>query len=161
MMNQTLLYIFNKRKKKKILFWNLISRVKRKCLEKKKRKKTTYYKFNNNNKKNPSQSFLMHFEKFWLKRFSVVLIFHIYFHDFFCCSFAKSCPTFHHPGSATFQAPQSFTTSRSLLKFMSVAWVMLSSHLILCRALFLLPSIFPNIRVFSQESTLFIRWPKY
>ena len=52
MMNQTLLYIFNKRKKEKILFWNLISRVKRKCLEKKKRKKkTTEYKFNNNNKK--------------------------------------------------------------------------------------------------------------
>ena len=49
----------------------------------------------------------------------------------------------------------------SLLKFMSIEQVMPSSHLILCRPLLLLPSIFPSIRVFSKESVLHIRWPKY
>ena len=51
--------------------------------------------------------------------------------------------------------------SRSLLKFMSIESVMPSNHLILCRPLLLLPSIFPSIRVFSNESVLHIRWPKY
>ena len=55
----------------------------------------------------------------------------------------------------------SFTISRSLLKLMSVELVMPSSHLILCRPLLLLPSLFPSIRVFSSESVLCIRWPKY
>ena len=55
----------------------------------------------------------------------------------------------------------SITNSRSLLKFMSIELVMPSSHLILCRLLLLLPSIFPSMRVFSNESTLRIRWPKY
>ena len=55
----------------------------------------------------------------------------------------------------------SFTISLSLLKFLSVKSVMPSNHLILCRLLLLLPSIFPNIRVFSNESVLHIRWPKY
>ena len=50
---------------------------------------------------------------------------------------------------------------RSLLKLMSIESVMLSSHLILCHPLLLLPSIFPSIRVFSSESVLHIRWPKY
>ena len=54
----------------------------------------------------------------------------------------------------------SFTISRSLLRFMSIELVMLSNHLILCHPL-LLPSIFPNIMVFSNESVLHIRWPKY
>ena len=80
---------------------------------------------------------------------------------FCCCLFAKSCPTLHHPGSATFQAPHSFTTSGSLHKFMSIEWVMLSNHLILCRPPLLLPSIFPSIRVFSNKSVLPIRWLKY
>ena len=53
-----------------------------------------------------------------------------------------------------------YTTSQSLLKFMSIESVMLSNHLILCHP-FLLPSIFPSIRVFSNESVLHIRWPKY
>ena len=53
------------------------------------------------------------------------------------------------------------TNSRSLLKLMSIASLMPSKHLILCRPLFLLPSIFPSIRVFSNESVLRIRWPKY
>ena len=59
------------------------------------------------------------------------------------------------------QAPLSFTNSRSLLKLMPIESVMPSSHLILCRPLLLLPSIFPSIRVFSNESALRIRWPNY
>ena len=53
-----------------------------------------------------------------------------------------------------------FTNSRSLLKLMSMQWVMPSNHLILCHPLLLWPSIFPIIRVFSKESVLQIRWPK-
>ena len=59
------------------------------------------------------------------------------------------------------QASLSFTISQRLLKFMSVVSMMPSSYLILCRPLLLLPSIFPSIRVFSTESALHIRWPKY
>ena len=59
------------------------------------------------------------------------------------------------------QASLSITNSRSLLKLRSMEWVILSSHLILCRSLLLLPSIFPSIRVFSNESVLHIRWPKF
>ena len=57
------------------------------------------------------------------------------------------------------QASLSITNSQSLLKFMSIESVMPSNHLILCRLLLLLPSIFPSIRVFSNESALCIRWP--
>ena len=63
--------------------------------------------------------------------------------------------------TATHQASLSFTFSWSLLKFMSIKWMMLSNHLILCHPLLLLPSIFPSIRVFSSELALHIRWPKY
>ena len=59
------------------------------------------------------------------------------------------------------QASLSFTVSRSLLKLMSIKLVMPSNHLILCHPLVLLLSIFPSIRVFSNESALHIRWPKY
>ena len=59
------------------------------------------------------------------------------------------------------QASLSITNSRSLLKLMSIELVIPSNHLILCRPLLLLPSIFPSIRVFSNESALHIRWPKY
>ena len=59
------------------------------------------------------------------------------------------------------QASLSITNSRSLLKLMFFELVMPSNHLILCRPLLLLPSIFPSIRVFSNESVLCIRWPKY
>ena len=58
------------------------------------------------------------------------------------------------------QASLSFTISQSLLKLTSTELVMPTNHLILCRPLLLLPSIFPNIRVFSNESALCIRWPK-
>ena len=57
--------------------------------------------------------------------------------------------------------PWSITNSRSSLKLMSIESVMPSSHLILCRPLFLLPPIPPSIRVFSNESALHMRWPKY
>ena len=62
---------------------------------------------------------------------------------------------------AACQASLSITNSRSLLKLMSIESVMPSNHLILCRPLLLPSSIFPNIRVFSSESVLHIRWPKY
>ena len=65
------------------------------------------------------------------------------------------------PWTAAHQSSLSFTISRSLLKLMSIESVMPSNHLILCRPLLLLPSIFPSIRVFSSESALHIRWPKY
>ena len=63
--------------------------------------------------------------------------------------------------TAARQASLSFTNSWSLLKLMSIELVMPSNHLILCRPLLLLPSILPSIRVFSKESVLCIRWPKY
>ena len=65
------------------------------------------------------------------------------------------------PWIAAHQASLSITNSRSSLKFMSIKSVMPSSHLILWRPLLLLPPIPPNIRVFSNESTLHMRWPKY
>ena len=65
------------------------------------------------------------------------------------------------PWIAALQASLSFTNSQSLFKLMSIESVMPSNHLILCRPIFLLPSIFPSIRVFSNESALHIRWPKY
>ena len=65
------------------------------------------------------------------------------------------------PGITARQASLSITISRSSLKLMSMESVMPSSHLILCRPLLLLPPIPPSIRVFSNESTLHIRWPKY
>ena len=64
------------------------------------------------------------------------------------------------PWTAAYQAPLSFTISQSLLKFMSVELMMLSNHLILCHLLQILPSLFPCIRVFSNESVLCIRWTK-
>ena len=65
------------------------------------------------------------------------------------------------PWTVAHQTSLSITNSRSLLKFMSFKSVMPSNHLILCCPLLLLPSIFPSIRVFSNESVLLIRWPKY
>ena len=65
------------------------------------------------------------------------------------------------PWTAARQAPLSITNSRSVLRLLSVESVIPSNHRILCRPLLLLPSIFPSIRVFSNESALYIRWPKY
>ena len=76
----------------------------------------------------------------------------------FSCSVRSDSAT---PLTAARQASLFITNSRSLLKLMSFEWVMPSNHLILCCPLLLLPSIFPNIRVFSEESVLPIRWLKY
>ena len=65
------------------------------------------------------------------------------------------------PRTAAHQASLSITNSQSLLKLKSIELVMPSNHLILCCPLLLLPSIFPSIRVFSNESTLRMKWPKY
>ena len=68
---------------------------------------------------------------------------------------------FATPWTAAHQAPLSITNSRSLLKLMSSKLMMPSNHLILCCPLLLLPSTFPSIKVFFNESVLCIRWPKY
>ena len=68
---------------------------------------------------------------------------------------------FATPWTAAHQGSLSITNSRILLKLLSIESVMPSNHLILCRPLLLPPSIFPSIRVFSNESVLCIRWPKY
>ena len=92
-----------------------------------------------------------------------------------CCRYCKQCllwtfssvqlfscvQLFAIAWTAAHQAPLSITNSQSLLKFMSIESVIPSNHLILCHSLFLSPSIFPSLRVFSDESPLHIRWPKY
>ena len=72
-------------------------------------------------------------------------------------SVADSCPT---PWTAAYQVSLSITNSQSLLKLMPIESVMPSNHLILRCPFLLLPSVFPSIRVFSNESVLHIRWPK-
>ena len=71
-----------------------------------------------------------------------------------------SCSVFLIPSTAAYQASLSITNSQSLLKLVSIESVRPSNHLILCRPLLLPPSIFPSIRVFSNELVLHIRWPK-
>ena len=84
-----------------------------------------------------------------------------HFFSFFSVQSLSRVQLFVTPGTAACQASLSFTNSWSLLKLMSIESVMPSNHLILCCPLLLLPSIFPSIRVFSNESVLHIRWPKY
>ena len=76
-------------------------------------------------------------------------------------SVTQSCPTLCDPMNRSMPGLLSITNSQSSLRLTSSKSVMPSSHLILCRPLFLLPPIPPSIRVFSTESTLHIRWPKY
>ena len=76
-------------------------------------------------------------------------------------SVTQSCPTLCDPWIAAHQAFLSITNSQSSLRLTSIESVMPSSHLTLCRPLLLLPPIPPSIRVFSNESTLCMRWPKY
>ena len=83
-----------------------------------------------------------------------------------CCGFSSVQPLSHvrlsvTPWTAECQASLSITNSWSFLKLMCIDSVMPSNHLILCHPLLLLPSIFPSIRVFSNESVLHIRWPEY
>ena len=82
-------------------------------------------------------------------------------HQFSSVQLLSHVRLFATPWIAAHQASLSITNSRSLLKLMSIELVMPSSHLILCRPLLLLPPIPPSIRVFSNESTLRMRWPKY
>ena len=81
----------------------------------------------------------------------------------FCCcsSVTKLCPTLCDPMDCSSPGSPSLTIFWSLLKFMFIESVMPYNHLILCCPLLLLPSVFPSIRVFSSESALGIRWPKY
>ena len=81
----------------------------------------------------------------------------------FCCSLTQSCPITMQSSEqqATCQVSLSFTISQSLVKLMSIELRMPSNHLILCHPLLILPSIFPRIRLFSNESALHLRWPKY
>ena len=76
-------------------------------------------------------------------------------------SVAQLCPTLQPHGLPACQASLSFIISQSLLKLMSIESVMPSCHFSLCHPLLLLPAIFPSIRIFSYESVLHIRWPKY
>ena len=76
-------------------------------------------------------------------------------------SVSQSCPIVVTPWIAACQASLSITNSRSSLRLTSIESVMPSGHLILCHPLLLLPPIPPSIRVFSNESTLHVRWPKY
>ena len=78
-----------------------------------------------------------------------------------CCSFAKLCPTLCNPMVCSMPGFPILTISWNLLKFMSTESMMPSNHLIFCHPLLLLPSIFPSIRVFSNELALPIMWLKY
>ena len=86
---------------------------------------------------------------------------HPNFYQFSSVQSLTPAQLFATPWTEALQASLSITNSQSLLKFMSIELVMPSNHLILCHPLFLLPSIFPSIWVFSSESLLCIRWPKY
>ena len=76
-------------------------------------------------------------------------------------SVTQLCPALGDIMNCRHQASLSISNSQFLIKMMSIELVMPSNHLILCRPLLLLPSIFPSIRVFSNESVLHIRWPQY
>ena len=86
---------------------------------------------------------------------------HSCLHRICCCSVAKSYQLFARPRTVACQAPPSSTMAKSLLKFMSIESVMQSNRLILYHPLLLLPSIFPNIRVFFKNLALCIQLPKY
>ena len=87
-----------------------------------------------------------------------ILLFHLFLALLFSCQVMSDSVA---PWTTARQASLTVTISRSLLKLMSVESVMPSNHLILCRPLLLLPSVFPSSRVFSSESALHIRWPNY
>ena len=94
-------------------------------------------------------------QNFWDKRVSIFRL------QFSSVQSLSCVQLFATPWTAAHQVSLSITNSQSLLKLMSIKSVMPSNHLILCRPLFLLPTIFPSIRVFSNESAARIRWPKY
>ena len=77
------------------------------------------------------------------------------------CSLTESCPVLCDPMNCSRLGLLSFMISQNLLKLMSIESMMPSNHLILCRPLLFLPSIFPSIRIVFNESALCIRWPEY
>ena len=85
----------------------------------------------------------------------------LYYYQFSSVQLLSHVQLFATPWTAALQASLSITNSRSLLKLMSIESVMPSNHLIFCRPLLLPPSIFPNIKIFSNESVLCVRWSKY
>ena len=92
---------------------------------------------------------------------NIYIYIYIYIFFFFFSIQSLSCVwLFVTPWTAACQPSLSITKSRSLLKLMSIESAMSSNHLLLCRPLLLLPSIFPSIRVFSNETVLCIKWPK-
>ena len=116
---------------------------------------------------NPTDPYITHTSDFFhlypfhviFFSFRVVKFFFIY--RFSSVQFLSHVRLFSNPWTSVHQASLSITNSRNLPKLMSIESVMPSNHLILCRPLLLLPSIFPNIRVFSNESALCIRWTKF
>ena len=92
---------------------------------------------------------------------------HIFYENNFFCNTVSSVPSlscvrlYATPWTAAGEASLSITNSRSLLKLMSIESVMPSNHLILCSPLLLPPAIFPSMSIFSNESVLHIKWPKY
>ena len=99
---------------------------------------------------------------YWYLKYSLKTRLLFYLRSLQFSSFQSLCVwPFFTPWTAAHQASLSITNSWSLLKPMSIESVMPSNHLILCHPLLLLPSIFPSIRVFSNESIFHIRWPKY
>ena len=102
--------------------------------------------------------------KFWNRNYeaSVFVCSYVFIYVLFSSVQSLSrVQLFEAPWTAARQASLSITNSRSLLKLMSIESVMPSNHLILCHPLLLLPSMFPSVRVFSNESALCIKWPKY
>ena len=105
---------------------------------------------------------MIHFSFWWCKfldltipqKFFIFIFSHVQF-----SSVAQPCPTLYNPMDCSI--PGYPIHHQLLLKPMSIELVMLSNHLILCHPLLLLPSIFPSIKIFSNESALHIRWPKY
>ena len=98
----------------------------------------------------------------WESRLLKILFWICHWEKVFSSVQSLSCvPLFVTPWTSARQASLSITNSQSLLKLISIELVMPSNHLILCRPLLLPHSIFPSIRVFSNESVLHIRWPKY
>ena len=91
----------------------------------------------------------------------VFIIFLLNKHSFSSVQSLSHVRLFATPWTAAHQASLSITNSWSLLKLMSIESVLPSNHLIFCHPLLLLPSVFPSIKVFSSESVLHIRWPKY
>ena len=101
---------------------------------------------------------LLHFDPLWWKGHLFLML--VLEGAISSVQFSRAWP-FVTPWIAARQASLSITNTRSSLRLMAIKSVMPSSHLILCRPLLLLPLIPPSIRVFSNESTLHMRWPKY